>query len=131
MFYEGRAAQHCYEQAVAEKTFARIMDHHENLWGYMFIDKDHDRAIGYALVTSYWCNEEGGEVIILDEIFLNPIERHKGYARIFMNWLEEQFSGAAALTLEVLETNERARAFYERAGFAPDGYISYTKKLKK
>jgi ribosomal protein S18 acetylase RimI-like enzyme len=67
----------------------------------------------------------------LDEIFLNPINRHKGYAESFVNWLDEEFSFAAALSLEVLPENKQAIRFYEKAGFVPDGYISYDKKIKK
>lgn len=130
-FYMSGSTLYEYEHSVAEKTFLRVMDHHENLWGYMFVDKDTNLPIGYALVTSFWSNEEGGDLIYLDEIYLNPIDRSKGYASAFMEWLETHFPDAAALTLEVHADNAKAIRFYERAGFKPDGYISYTKRITK
>ena len=131
MFYGSSAVLRGFDRQMAEKTFSRILDRHENLWGYLFFDKEANLPMGYALVTSYWCNEAGGEMIVLDEIFLNPISQHKGYAKLFMGWLEEQFSDAAAITLEVLAGNTHAREFYEKIGFTPDGFISYEKKTGK
>jgi GNAT superfamily N-acetyltransferase len=130
-FYNAHVTIRAFDKEITEKTFWRVMDHHENLWGYMLIDKDLDKPIGYALITSYWSNEEGGDMIYIDELYLNPLNRHKGYARLFMSWLEEHFTDAAAFTLEVLEGNAHARNFYEKAGFTPDGYISYTKRVVK
>jgi GNAT superfamily N-acetyltransferase len=131
VFYESHAALRGYDEDIARMTFERVMDRHENLWGFMLIDKDVDEFIGYALLTSYWCNEEGGEVIVLDELLICPINRKKGYGRLFLEWLEERFSYAAALTLEVLSTNEHAKELYEKEGYSPDGYTTYTKSLKK
>lgn len=130
-FYESGSTVLGFNKAIAEKTFLRVLDHHENLWGYLFTDEDTGSLVGYALTTSYWSNEEGGDVIVLDEIYIDPVNRHKGYAHIFMNWLDEHFCDAAAITLEVLESNTRACKFYEKAGFKPDGYISYSKKIKR
>jgi ribosomal protein S18 acetylase RimI-like enzyme len=130
-FYDSMATLREYDQAVTDATFLRVLDHHENLWGYLFIDKESARPVGYALVTSYWSNEEGGNVIVLDEIYINPADRAKGYAQIFMDWLERHFSDCVTITLEVLANNKRAAAFYEKVGFVSDGYVSYTKKIKK
>ncbi len=130
-FYDAQATLREYDPVVTETTFARVMDHHENLWGYLFIDADRDQPAGYALVTSYWSNEEGGNVIVLDEIYINPADRAKGYAPFFLKWLEERFSDAVAITLEVLQNNKRACAVYEKLGFTPDGYVSFTKKITK
>jgi len=126
-FYNSHAVLRKYDRGMAEKTFQRIIDGHENLWGYLFFDKETEAAVGYALVTSYWSNEEGGEVIVLDEIFLSPACQGKGYATAFMKWLDEHFTDAAAITLEVLKANRHARKFYEKIGFKPDGFISYEK----
>jgi GNAT superfamily N-acetyltransferase len=130
-FYDSQATLREYDPLITDSTFARVMDHHENLWGYLFIDADRKVPVGYALITSYWSNEEGGNVVVLDEIYINPIDRAKGYAQIFLSWLEENFSDYIAITLEVLANNKRACAFYEKVGFVPDGYVSYTKKIRK
>jgi GNAT superfamily N-acetyltransferase len=127
-FYDAQATLHEYDPVGTEATFARVMDHHENLWGYLFADEN-SAPVGYALITSYWSNEEGGNVVVLDEIYINPVDRAKGYAQTFLKWLEQTFSDSVAITLEVLANNKRACAVYEKLGFTPDGYVSYTKRI--
>lgn len=129
-FYESSATVYNYREEIAQITFDRVMDHHENLWGYMLLDAENGKAIGYSLITSYWCNEEGGNVLVLDELYIAPDNRKKGYASIFMEWLENYFKGkAVAITLEVLTTNLAACSLYQKEGFVPDGFITYTKKI--
>ncbi|MDR1697848.1 MAG: GNAT family N-acetyltransferase [Erysipelotrichaceae bacterium] len=130
-FYVGGATLRPYNEEISLKTFKRVLDHHENLWGYLFYDKENGDAIGYALVTSYWCNEEGGEVILIDELYISPKNRQKGYAKIFMEWLETTFKDKVAITLEVLTTNIDAKMLYDKAGYQPDGFVTYTKFLRK
>ena len=86
--------------------------------------------VGYALVTSYWCNEEGGNILVLDELYISPNSRHHGYGSKFLEWLEHEFKGKAVeITLEVLKTNQDARSLYKKDGLVPDGFITYTKKI--
>ncbi len=130
-FYQSSATVYNYREDIAKMTFDRVMDHHENLWGFLLIDADTDTAVGYSLITSYWCNEEGGNVLVLDELYIAPGNRKKGYASLFMEWLQEYYKGkAVAITLEVLTTNQAACSLYKKEGFEPDGFITYTKKLQ-
>lgn len=129
-FYESHATIEGFDAAVAENTFRHLMDHHENLWGYLMYDKETNCPIGYSLVTSYWCNEEGGDVLVLDELYIRASERHKGNGRKFMEWLECEYRGrAVSITLEVLTTNLEAQHLYSNEGFEPDGFVTYTKKI--
>jgi ribosomal protein S18 acetylase RimI-like enzyme len=129
-FYQANATLHKYSETTARKTFLRVIEKHENLWGFIILDKDSQTPVGYSLITSYWCNEEGGDVLIIDEIFIKPYNRHKGYGRLFMEWLEKHFQDeAVSVTLEVLTTNDNAKALYEKEGFSPDGFVTYTKYL--
>lgn len=115
---------------VAKATFARVMEKHENLWGYLFCDGETGEPIGYALVTSYWCNEEGGNVLVLDELYICSTSRHHGYGGSFLKWLEQKFKGkAVAITLEVLTTNQDAKSLYKKDGLVPDGFVTYTKSI--
>ena len=130
-FYNSNATLRPYNNTVAEMTFDRVMAKHENLWGYMLFDKMSDEPVGYSLITSYWCNEEGGNILVLDELFISPIGRHKGYATTFMEWLQNNFKDkAVSITLEVLTTNVNACHLYIKEGFKPDGFTTYTKELK-
>ena len=66
-FYNSHATLRPYDAQIAEKTFRRVIDHHENLWGYLIFEEEGGPAAGYGLLTTYWCNEEGGNVLLLDE----------------------------------------------------------------
>ena len=122
-FYNSHATLRPYDAQIAEKTFRRVIDHHENLWGYLIFE------------------EEGGNVLLLDELYISPEFRHRGYAKRFMDWIEEKFKKrAVSMTLEVLTGNQRAISLYKEEGFDPDSderdaegheFVYYSKKLAR
>lgn len=129
-FYSSKATKKPFKETLARATFEHVMEKHENLWGYLFSDSITDEATGYALVSEYWCNEEGGNILVLDELYICPTSRHHGYGGKFMKWLEERFQGKAVeITLEVLTTNQDAKSLYRKEGLRPDGFITYTKEI--
>lgn len=129
-FYSSDSTLKPFCREVAEKTFTHVMEGHENLWGYLLADTESGKPIGYALVSAYWCNEEGGNILVLDELYILPTSRHHGYGGKFLKWLEEKFRGkATAITLEVLTTNQDAKSLYKKDGLVPDGFVTYTKSI--
>lgn len=129
-FYETGATKRQYNQKLSELTFKQVISKHENLWGYFIIDGESKQIAGYSLVTSYWCCEEGGNVLILDELYIDAEFRHKHLGKNFMAWLAKDYSDrAVALTLEVLSTNEIAKDLYFKDGFAEDGFVTMTKQI--
>ncbi len=76
----------------------------------------------YALLCSFWSNELGGEVCIVDELYVIPSSRRRGIASRLIGGLAGRelawFRDAVALELEVTPSNARARALYARLGFA-------------
>lgn len=129
-FYSAGATARSYDEKIAETTFNYLMHQHENLWGYFIYGDEDTEPAGYALVTSYWCNEDGGNVIILDELYVNPMHRHHGYGKQFLEWLEDEFRGkAVSITLEVVTTNTVAKQLYAHEGFDADGFEVLTKRL--
>jgi ribosomal protein S18 acetylase RimI-like enzyme len=75
------------------------------------------RALGYAFAKL-----EPPRIVFLDELYVRPNERRRGTARALMAevvaWAAEQ--GIRHMTLEVLTSNQDARAMYERLGFAEE-----------
>lgn len=131
LFYGSGATSRGFDETIANKTFDYLMSNHENLWGYILEDIDDLAPVGYALITSYWCNEDGGNVIILDELYISSNKRHKGYGKMFMEWLENEFRGkAVAISLEVITTNIIAKQLYNNSGYKEDGFSMMTKYLK-
>lgn len=129
-FYRSGATINPYDENTVTKTFRYLTSKHHNLFGY-FIIGDDGKYAGYSLLTSYWCNEEGGEIIILDELYIRPEYRNHGYAKRLISWAEKHFKDRAVeMTLEVLGNNERAIDLYAAMGFRPDGFTTMTRKLK-
>jgi len=79
--------------------------------------------LGYAFLCSFWSNELGGEVCIVDELYVAPAARGRGAGTALITGLTRRelpwFRDAVAVELEVTPGNARARALYERMGFAP------------
>jgi GNAT superfamily N-acetyltransferase len=77
---------------------------------------------GYAFLVSFWSNELGGEICTVDELYLRPPWRSRGHATELFTALLAGTSiwprRPVALELEVSPGNPRARALYERVGFA-------------
>jgi ribosomal protein S18 acetylase RimI-like enzyme len=106
-----------------ERTLAVLRD---APWRGRALVLDADRAIaGYALLVSFWSNELGGEVCVIDELYVAPVARNRGWATRLIESLatgSDLWPGnAVALVLGVSATNVRARALYERLGFTGTG----------
>jgi GNAT superfamily N-acetyltransferase len=81
-----------------------------------------DAAVrGYALLCPYWSNEMGGEVCVIDELYVEPAARGRGHAGALIEHLaaraEPWLAGVVALALETTPDNAPARRLYERHGF--------------
>jgi GNAT superfamily N-acetyltransferase len=65
----------------------------------------------------------GGQVAELYALYVHPSRWSTGTGRALMDQVlaKVRTAGYACITLWVLEANARARRFYQRAGFAPDG----------
>ena len=84
-----------------------------------------DRAtVGYALLVPFWSNEYGGEVCVVDELFVQPSHRNGGLGSALFAALERREIGnqaAVAIALGVTPRNVRARRLYSRLGFVETG----------
>jgi GNAT superfamily N-acetyltransferase len=80
-----------------------------------------DLIVGYALLISFWSNELGGEVLVIDELYVRPPYRNRGHGRALFAILARENQlwprQPAALEIEVTPRNERAAALYLNLGF--------------
>ena len=92
-------------------------------WGNAVVMEEAGATTGYALLISFYSNELRGRVCIIDEIYVVPQCRGRGFASAFLETLARKtlfvFTDAVALELEVSPKNEAARALYLKAGFVP------------
>src|SRR5581483_6168546 len=84
-----------------------------------FVCERGEQVVGFASVGPSRDEDGLGE---LYAIYVEPAEWSSGAGRALMSAAEEQLASEYdAALLWVLEENPRARQFYERAGWAPDG----------
>ena len=66
------------EPQQVRRTLAKLRD--EPNRGHAVVFDVEGRAVGYALLISFWSNELGGEVCNIDELFVIPDYRGHGLA---------------------------------------------------
>src|SRR3569833_2227700 len=47
--------------------------------GMVIVLQVDDALAGYAFLISFWSNELGGEVIVIDELYIGPAYRRRGF----------------------------------------------------
>lgn len=88
--------------------------------GSILMIENGDEAVGYAILINFWSNEYGGIMLNIDELYVTPQHRGKGYASAFIRYLTDtRFNNAVALQLEVSTKNHSARRLYNSLGFTP------------
>jgi GNAT superfamily N-acetyltransferase len=79
------------------------------------------QAAGYAFLIGFLSNELGGDVCVIDELYVAPAHRGHGHATRLLDDLATgaapYAAGAVALALETTPGNAAARRLYERVGF--------------
>ena len=90
-------------------------------------------AIGYTVLTLGHSMEYGGRDAFIDELFLRPHHRGRGWGKKTMEFVEKEASslGVHALHLEVTRDNATAQALYRRLGFADHDRYLMTKLIGK
>ena len=80
----------------------------------------HGQVAGYAVLTMNFSLEQGGWHALLDEVYLVPSARGRGWGRQALAAAERwaRGRGLARLRLEVNRHNAAARRLYLAAGFA-------------
>ena len=109
------------------------VDRGESMWATIFGDTDGGSRVlvlvegGEVMGFAHTCPSRDGDarpgVGELTSIYLAPEAWGRGGGRLLMERVCEQLrqGGCRSVTLWVLETNDRARGFYEVLGWAPDG----------
>ena len=118
-----------FDAARSRRTFADLAASPElgGLWSAI----DDGRVVGYLAVTFGYSLEYGGRDAFLDELYLAPEARGRGWGRLAME-LAERFCrerGVRALHLEVEAHRGAARELYRSRGFEPTGRGLLTKRL--
>lgn len=116
-FYDSDAVLSPVPTENFEKTFDLLLK--GTPFADAFVFEENETVVGYALLARTWSQEAGGETLWIEEIYLEPDARGKGYGSAFFRFLEEEYAPEAKrFRLEVEKENEGAVSLYQRMGFA-------------
>lgn len=87
--------------------------------------------VGYLVLTFGFSLEFGGRFALLDELYVAPSCRGRGWGRLALAFAEtwSRAQGASALRLELNHANTYARALYLKTGFVDDRRDLFTRRL--
>ncbi|MBU2103866.1 GNAT family N-acetyltransferase [Patescibacteria group bacterium] len=86
--------------------------------GSIIVIKDEKQIVGYSILVNFWSNETGGNIVDIDELFVEENERGKGVGSNFIRYvIESRVNECVAVELGVIAGNDRAQKLYERMGF--------------
>ena len=115
-FYHSPAVEHEVDPAVLRRSFQAAVDPAEPLIQGLVLEED-GRPVGYHYMCIGYSAEVGGRYLLLDELYLAPECRGKGYGTAVFRWVKEQYPNYPRIRLEVTDVNEGAIRLYQRLGF--------------
>jgi ribosomal protein S18 acetylase RimI-like enzyme len=120
-----------FQEVVVSKTFRYLLDHPER--GRVWLIVVEEKPVGYLILTLGFSFEFFGTDAFIDELYVLPEYRRRGYARRAVDYLEAQAKklGVNAIHLEVDEGNDPAFELYRRMGFADHNRFLMTKWLRR
>ncbi len=99
-----------------QRTIAELRAHPGK--GTIAIMRVAEAIVGYAIVVYYWSNEYGGNIALIDELYVKPAWRRKGVgSSCLLHIAKRTRMNLKGMHLETTPSNRRARAFYSRHGF--------------
>lgn len=112
-----------------QATFRELQRHPEK--GRLISFVRAGKVVGYCILINFWSNEYSGDIIEVDEIFVDKSNRGCGIGSQLFDWLEkESGSNAVGFSLQVTPSNARARSLYEKLGFSLSPNNHFIKLLK-
>ena len=128
VFYASDALLVHPSQEVLRKTLTDALADTPYLEAFGF--EENGVLAGYGMVAMSYSTEAGGRCAWIEDIYIEPAYRGKGFGTRFLAFVKERYEGQVARTrLEAEPENERAMAVYRKAGFEILGYTQLVKEL--
>lgn len=92
-----------------------------------------DELVGYAVLTSCFSVEMGGRYGLLDELYLGPAARGRGWGKQAITLVEARARalGLDLLRMEVNHHNPAAKRLYLAMGYRDDGRDQLSRRLQE
>ena len=85
---------------------------------------------GYGMVATSYSTEAGGLCAWIEDIYIQPPYRNRGYGTSFLGFVHDRYRDRVArIRLETEPENEHAMAVYQKAGFEILGYTQLVREL--
>lgn len=97
-----------------EATISEYKKHPEKLRIVILLQDN--KIIGYSILVYFWSNEYGGNILIIDELYIKEKYRNDGIGSYFIKSIEEN-DDTVAIQLETTPSNKRVFNYYIRLGF--------------
>lgn len=128
VFYASDALLVHPSEEVLRRTLSDALADTPYLTAYGFEEAGH--LAGYGMVAHSYSTEAGGLCAWIEDIYIKPEYRGKGFGSSFLQFVEQRYRGRASrLRLEAEPENERAMAVYRKAGYEILGYTQLVKEL--
>ena len=116
------SARAAFHQFLSLPTFGRI-----------WLIFDGAALVGYIILTVGFSFEFRGHDAFIDELYIAPAQRRRGFGRRAMAFVEQEARemGVNAIHLEVDPGNDSARELYRRTGYVDHNRFLMTKWLER
>ncbi len=120
-----------FDKPAARGALANLVNKAEH--GIVWLMKDGDVSVGYAVVTFGYSLEFRGVDAFLDELYISESYRGQGLGRRAIERVEKycRARGVHALHLEVERENTDAQAVYRKLGFRDHDRYLLTKWISR
>lgn len=129
VFYASDALLVHPSETVLRKTLSDALGDTPYLKGYGF--EENGVLAGYGMVAMSYSTEVGGLCAWIEDIYIRPQYRGKGYGTGFLKFVKEHYEDRVVrIRLEAEPENETAMAVYRKAGFEILGYTQLVKEMR-
>ncbi len=127
-FYHSEAVLHPVPLSHREATWQELMRSKE--YAQCFFVCENEKEIGFMLLAYTFSQESGGKVAWIEELYILPEYRGKGYGTECFDYVKKEIEPTVSrLRLEVEEDNIKAKKLYSSLGFKILPYQQMVKEL--
>lgn len=100
-------------------------------YGLVWLVLDAETPVGYIVLTFGYSLEFLGRDAFIDEFFLLPSHRGRGWGKKTLAFVEEQarHNHVRAIHLETVRTNDNAKRLYSKTGFVDRNHYLMSKRI--
>lgn len=120
-----------FREAAVSEAFRFLLDHPDR--GLVWVLVADEKLVGYIVLTLGFSFEFFGTDAFIDELYVLPQYRRRGFALAAVKYLEAEANklGVNAVHLEVDAGNDSAFELYRRIGFEDHNRLLMTKWLRR